>query len=118
MKIISLITLIITSICCLLALCNCIILICYDKYLWAAKVNYKFLFPKSYDVYQRALREPIRFIFTSEQKDEFCRGNPDGLYIWKSAIDGKCALFENGDCLIPGGPLVEDIIKKRNSCPK
>lgn len=113
MKIISLVAIIISSIVCLLALMNIIILICGDRYLWAAKVNYKLLFPKSYEVYKRALKEPIRFIFTDEQKDEFCRGNRDGLYIWKSGIDGKCALFENRNCMIPDGPLVKDIIKKR-----
>ena len=118
MKTISLIAIIIASIACLLAVGNAVILICYDKYLWAAKFNYKLLFPKSYEAYQRALKEPIRFIFTDEQKDEFCRGNCDGLYIWKSGIDGQCALFENRNCIISGGPLVEDIIKKRNSGPK
>lgn len=113
MKILSLIAMIIASIACLLTVSNAIILICCDKYLWAAKFHYKILFPKSYKVYQRALKEPIRFIFTDEQKDEFCRGNCDGLYIWKFKLNGKCALFENDDCIIPGGPLVEDIIKKR-----
>lgn len=113
MEMISLIAIIISSIACLLALMNAIILICCDRYLWAAKFHYKTLFPKSYKVYQRALKEPIRFIFTDEQKDEFCRGDRDGLYIWKSGIDGKCALFESRNCMIPDGPLVENIIKKR-----
>ena len=113
MKILGLIAIIMASTACLLAIISTIIFNCYDKYLWAAKLDSKLIFPNQWKVYQRALKEPIRFIFTDEQKDEFCRGNYGGLYIWKFELNGKCALFENDDCIIPGGPLVEDIIKKR-----
>ena len=116
MKIISLITLIICSIVFVLSLLNSIILLYYDKYLWAAKINAKLLFPDQWLAYNRALTEPLQFVLSDEQKNNFFRGDCKGLHIWKGT--DCCALFDGMQCLIPGGPLVEDIIKKRYSCPK
>lgn len=117
MNILLLISLIISILAFIFALSGLINLSFNDKCLWVAKLNYRIMFPESYKAYKRALVEPIRFVLTNEQKEEFCRGDYKGLYVWKT-ITGHCALFEDHECVIPNGPLVEDIIKKRNSCPK
>ena len=111
MKIVSLIVLIICSAVFLISAFNLVILLYYNRCLWVTKINAKIFFPNQWKAYQRALIEPIQFILTNEQKANFCRGDGKGLHIWKGT--DCCALFDGHNCLIPGGPLVEDIINKR-----
>ena len=90
-------------------LCSFMLLVCTvlsNRYLWAAKLMYKLLFPQDYKDYKEALSLPNIPICNKDSE------KPNGYYIyWFN--DKHQALFYDTECVLSDGPLLKNLIKKQ-----
>lgn len=94
---------------CLLSSCTVIITVLLrNRYLWAAKITYKLLFPKKYKDYKEALTQNIPTV------DKNSGEPPEGFYIYVFSANHR-ALFYDDECILSEGPLLDNLIKNNGS---